>query len=72
MGGGNMSLKHSVSYILANILKLFPSSTLNVTIIGTTFIYVVSTSDGNTFLFMRSSSNANSKFGLDAPILEQI
>ena len=63
--------RNTVFYILANILKLFPSSTLNATIIGTTFIYVVSTSDGNFILFMPSSSNANSKFGLDDAILDQ-
>ena len=39
--------RNTAPYILANILKLFPSSSLNTTIIGTTFSYVVSAFEGN-------------------------
>ena len=63
--------RNTASYILANIVKLFPSSSLNATIFGMTFIYVVSTSDGNFFLYMCSSSNINSKSGLVDAILDQ-
>jgi len=43
--------RNTVSYILANILKSFPSSSLNATIIGNTFIYVVGPSDGNSSFY---------------------
>ena len=70
-GGVVTCPRNIVSYIVANTLKLFPSSSLNGVIIGMTSVYVVSTSDGNYFLFMRSSSNATSKSGLDDAILDQ-
>ena len=63
--------RNTVSYILVNVLKLFPSSSFNTTIISMTFICIVSTSDSNSFLFMHSSSNTKSKSGLDDAILNQ-
>ena len=78
VGGGGRSKRRVVTcprktapYTIANVLKLLPSSSLNVIVIGTTFIYVVSASDGNFFFSMRSSSNANSKSGLEDAILDQ-
>ena len=69
--GGVACPRNTAPYILANILKLLLSSPLNATITGTIFIYFVSIADGNSFLFMRSSSNANSKSGLVDAILDQ-
>ena len=63
--------RNTAPYILANILKLFPSSFLKTAIIGKTFSYVVSAFDNNISLFMRSSSNTNSTFVLDDAILDQ-
>ena len=58
-------------YILANILKLFPSSSINTTIIGTTFSHVVISLTAISLFLMRSSNNAASKSGLDDVILDQ-
>ena len=63
---------NTAPYILADILKLFPSSSLNTTIISVTFRYSVSDFDGNFSLSIRSSSNTNSKSGLNDAILDQI
>ena len=47
-GGGLIKCpRNTAPNILANILKLFPSSSLNTTIIGTTFSYVITAFDGN-------------------------
>ena len=65
-----MSMKHSSSHTCQHT-KVAPSSSLYAIIIGTTLIYIVSTSDSNFFLFVHSSSNANSKSGLDDAILDK-
>ena len=62
--------RNTAPYIHANILKLFPASTLNTTIISATFSYVFSALDGNFSLVMRSVSNTDSTSGLDDAILD--
>jgi len=72
MNGGLIKCpRNTATYILVNRLKVFSSSSLNNTIIGTTFSYIVSALDGSFSLFMHSSSNANSKSGLNDVILDQ-
>ena len=58
-------------YIPANILKLFLSSSLNITIIVVGFSHAVSAFDSNLLFFMCSSSNTNSKSGLGDVIMDQ-
>ena len=62
MGGGWWNVLET------QLLKYFPTSSVNTTIIGATFSYVFSAFEGN---FIRSSSNANSKPGFDDTILDQ-
>ena len=64
MGGLVKCPRNTVTYILVNIPKLFPSSSLNATIIVSAF-------DSNFSLFRCSSSNTNSNSGLDDAILDQ-
>ena len=54
-----------------NILKVIPLFSLSVIITGMTFSYVVTASEGNFSLSMRSSSDASSGSGLDTLILVQ-
>ena len=61
-------LRNTAPYTLANILNLLPS--LNTISIGMTFIYVVSTSDGQLF-FLCAHLSANSKSRLDNAIFDQ-
>ena len=72
MGGLVKFPRNTVTYIHVNVLKLFPSSSLNTTIIGMTFSYILSAFDNNISIFMRSSSNTNSKSGLGDAISDQI
>ena len=58
-----MSMKHSSSHTCQHT-KVAPSSSCYAIIIGTTLIYIVSTSDSN-------CSNVNSKCGLDDAILDK-
>ena len=62
--------RNTAPYILANILKLFPSSSLNSTIIGM-IIAILSILFKAISLFMCSSSNTSFKSGLDDAILDQ-
>ena len=70
-GGLVKSPRNTAPYILANIPKLLPSSSLHTTITGTSFSFVFSAFDGNFFLLLHPSSNLNSKSGLDDAILDQ-
>ena len=71
-GGGLVQCpRNTAPYMLANILELFSSFSLNTAVIGTTFSYVVIAFDGNFLLCMRSFSNANSNSGLDDAIVDQ-
>ena len=65
------SPRSKAPYLFANILKFSQSSSLNAIIIGMTISYVVSAFHGNSRLSMRSSSNVNSKSGLDDTISDQ-
>ena len=63
--------RNTAPYKLANTLELFPSRSLNTTIIGTTFSCVLGAFDGNSSLVKRSSSNVSFKPGLKDTILDQ-
>ena len=64
-------LGSTAPYVLANALKLFPSSSLNIAIIGMTFSYIVSSFDGSFSLLMCSSGNTSSRLGLDDAMLDK-
>ena len=61
--------RNTATYVLKCVLTVSTSSTLNDIMIDATFSYVINASDSNVSLFMRSSTSANFKSGLDDTIL---